>query len=145
MNWRRGMFRIWAAFSVIWVIYITFAVWGDYPYLDTTRVHSVGSDGRLISRYQSDDVLKEALERGLAKIIRFDDDLKVLVNTKLPGADMRERSLEIRKVLEADINKRKSEYIRRNRFNYFVYALSVPLSLLFLGSLIAWALAGFRR
>lgn len=141
MNWGKGFFRIWLVVSLLWAILIGFTFYEDWPSFAEENSYIIHQNGNIKSvTHDVQEVVDEALKRGLLIATDNPEGFSVLVDAKLDRQAQTEAVKKVRIYLEAEYLKRVTVYLK----DAVLAALSVPLVLLASGFAIGWIVRGFR-
>lgn len=143
MNWRKGLFRLWAVATVLWIGSFGALVYGDVEsYIETERKVSekptvtfkIGASNGLQHRVT---VQRTATKSEIIAAIE-----KARIEGLAPDASAKIAEDAIKGLSDDIVEQERKLGILKE---YGAIALGVPTAILVIGVMLAWAFSGFSR
>lgn len=163
MNWKRGLFRAWAALSVTWLVLVGVlfgsSVLSPFPELpeagmieksvELARAHSNGFIGFM--PIEKETAYEDALKRGLLRSIRLmagkKDKIEIVLQDQMIITDIPSDmdAKEISRRISNYYQDRRSKELSNRIATMSALLLVPPAVLLVMGIGIYWVAAGFKK
>ena len=144
INWQKGFFRLWAVFTVLWMLGMGVVVWSDAPRVMTWRTYGLTPEGTLSVVDDANSFIQDAYSNGSLEKRELDSGAKAVVQGKWTEARKLAQTAKVDRLVMADLSRRRTAYYRKTPMT-FALAATVPIGLLCMGFLVGWIISGFRR
>jgi hypothetical protein len=148
MNWKRGFFRVWILFAVVWVGFASSELRSKPYYPPSFISYDSGGFIQKVGDIGPDaDQLNQLRNSGKLRAVTLTDfpEIKFFIPASEPNPERLIKSNNLYKFASDARSVVFKEHFKYQLSNFFWVGLLVPITLLLIGIAIGWALGGFKR